>query len=46
MNDIPEPALSFIEAGTPPRRLAVRARPKLKAVLDAHGVMRVGGYGG
>ena len=26
MNDIPEPALSFIEAGTPPRRLAVRAR--------------------
>jgi pimeloyl-ACP methyl ester carboxylesterase len=27
MNQIPEPALSFIEAGTPPRRLAVRARP-------------------
>jgi len=25
---------------------AVRARPKLKAVLGAHGVMRVGGYGG
>lgn len=24
---------------------AVRARPKLKAVLDAHGVLKVGGYG-
>jgi pimeloyl-ACP methyl ester carboxylesterase len=27
MNQIPEPAPSFIEVGTPPRRLAVRARP-------------------
>ena len=24
---------------------AVRARPKLKAALEAHGVMQVGGYG-
>lgn len=25
---------------------AVRARPKLKAVLESHGVLKVGGYGG
>lgn len=25
---------------------AVRARPKLKAVVEAHGVLKVGGYGG
>ncbi|HUR43778.1 MAG TPA: glutathione S-transferase family protein [Aestuariivirga sp.] len=25
---------------------AIRARPKLKAALEAHGVMEVGGYGG
>ena len=25
---------------------AVRARPKLKAALEAHGVMEFGGYGG
>ncbi len=25
---------------------AVRARPKLKAVLESHGVMKLGGYGG
>jgi len=25
---------------------AVRARPKLKAALDAHGIMQAGGYGG
>jgi glutathione S-transferase len=26
--------------------MAVRARPKLKATLEAHGVMELGGYGG
>lgn len=33
------PAVAKLAAG-------VRARPKLKAVLESHGVMKVGGYGG